>query len=70
MRGDRALKLAPDHFEALDGRANALGGLGRLKEAIGVYQRILELRPDDAEARRRMEGLEEVLRKAGAERNE
>ena len=43
--------MRPQHAEALNNVGNLLCQLGRLDEAIATFERVLAVRPDDAEAR-------------------
>jgi tetratricopeptide (TPR) repeat protein len=46
-----ALKLKPDHAEALNNRGNVLKSLGRIDEALASYDKALAFHPNYAEAR-------------------
>ena len=56
------LALAPESVEALNNMGVALASLGRLEEAVDMFQRALALQPDFADARRNLE----MARKRGA----
>lgn len=47
---DTAIALAPDYFEALNNRGNALRELGRMTEALASFDTALRLNPAYAEA--------------------
>ena len=49
------LQLAPESVETLNNMGVALASLGRLQEAVDVFERALALQPDFADARRNLE---------------
>jgi tetratricopeptide (TPR) repeat protein len=55
---EHALQLAPQFVPAWDGKAWALGILGRREEALAAVNRALELDPDYFDAVKRKKRLE------------
>jgi tetratricopeptide (TPR) repeat protein len=58
---DAALALAPDNARAYYQRGWALGMLGRLREAHASFRRLLELEPNNEDARSALARIEAVL---------
>jgi len=52
-----ALPLTPDAYRAHYNLGLALENLGRSQEAIAAYRETLRLKPDRADARRRLDAL-------------
>jgi tetratricopeptide (TPR) repeat protein len=45
---EKALKINPNFYEALFGKANALASLQRYDEALNVYEQVIKNNPDDS----------------------
>jgi tetratricopeptide (TPR) repeat protein len=58
---EAALSLAPDNGRAFYQRGWALGMLGRLPEAHASFRRLLELEPNNQDARRALNKIEAAL---------
>ena len=58
---DAALELSPGSTKALFRRAQALGGLGRLTEAIEAYIQVLAIEPTSRQAHEGLRGVRERL---------
>lgn len=56
-----AVRLAPNYEKGLYGLAWCLENLGRREEAIEIYKRILQLNPQNADAKRQLELMQRAM---------